>query len=93
MFLIVADKRSVSSFEIEELKVNYKTSCPLQSKCRILMRNSNTDKTLDSSFYEFDVAYIGAPSRAKQGMSTDKQSNLIVVSTRQENRHPMYIKM
>lgn len=94
LFLVFTDKRSISSMKLaEELKVNYKTACLLQSKCRILMRSDNLKKTLDSGFYESDVAYIGAPSKGKQGMGTDKQAYLITVSTGQENRYPLYIKM
>ena len=89
MFLVFTDKRGISCVELaEELKVNYKTACLLQSKCRILMRNSNSCKSLDSSFYESDVAYIGAPSKGKQGMSTEKQAYLIVLSSGQENKYP-----
>ena len=66
LFLVFTDKRQLSSLELaEELKVNYKTACLLHNKCRILMKNSNLDHTLDSSFYESDVAYTGTP--AKQG--------------------------
>lgn len=94
IFLIFTDKRNISSLELaEELNVNYKTACLLQSKCRILMRNSNTEQALDSSFYESDVAYIGAPCENKQGMSTEKQAFLVILSTAQEHKYPMYIKL
>lgn len=93
LFLIFYDKRSISSFELaEELKVNYKTACLLQTKCRILMKESNSRKKLDSFFYEADVAYTGTPS-GKAGMGTDKQPYLAVLSTKQENQYPLYIKL
>lgn len=93
IFLIFNDKRSISSMELaEELKVNYKTACLLQTKCRILMRNSNSSKKLDSSFYESDVAYIGSP-KGKQGMGTEKQAYLVVLSTSQENQYPNFVKI
>lgn len=94
LFLVFTSKRSISGLELaEELKVNYKTALLLQSKCRILMRNANTEKTMDSHFYESDVAYIGAVIPGKQGMSTNKQAYLAVLSTDQENQYPKYIKL
>ena len=95
IFLIFSSKRGISDMELaEELKVNYKTACLLQTKCRILMKDSNSKTTLDSSFYESDVAYIGAPSHnGKRGLGTDKQAFLIVLSTEQENQYPKYIKL
>lgn len=82
----------MSSLQLsEELKVNYKTACLLQTKARILMRNSNSRKSLDSIFYESDVAYTGAPSHnGKRGRGTDKQPFLIMLSTEQENRYPLF---
>ena len=94
IFLIYADKRSISSLELtEELNVNYKTACLLQTKCRLLMRSSNTKQMLDSSFYESDVVYIGAKSEGKQGMGTDKQAFLVILSTHKEHEYPMYVKL
>ena len=77
------------------LDVNYKTALLLCRKCRILMAQSNSDKILDSMFYEADIAYIGASSKGehKQGMTTDKQPLLVVLSTLQENRYPQYLKL
>lgn len=58
------------------------------------MKNSNSKKSLDSSFYESDVAYTGAPSHnGKRGLGTDKQPFLVVLSTEQENQYPLYIKL
>lgn len=40
LFLIFTAKKGISSLELsEELKVNYKTACLLQTKVRILMKN------------------------------------------------------
>ena len=63
LFLIFTASNGISSMELsKELKVNYKTACLLQTKARILMKNSNSKKLLDSNFHESDVAYTGAPS-------------------------------
>lgn len=95
LFLIFTASNGISSIELsKELKVNYKTACLLQTKARILMKNSNSKKFLDSNFYESDVAYTGAPSHnGKRGLGTDKQPFLIVLSTEQENQYPCFIKM
>ena len=95
MFLIFTASNGISSLELsKELKVNYKTACLLQTKARILMKNSNSKKFLDSNFYESDVAYTGAPSHnGKRGLGTDKQPFLIVLSTEQENQYPCFVKM
>ena len=78
----------------KELKVNYKTACLLQTKARILMKNSNSKRFLDSDFYESDVAYTGASSHnGKRGLGTEKQPFLIVLSTEQENQYPRFVKM
>lgn len=47
----------------KELKVNYKTARLLQSKYRILMRDSNVAMILDLQFYESDVANTGTHRR------------------------------
>lgn len=95
LFLIFTAKKGISSLQLsEELKVNYKTACLLQTKARILMRNSNSKRSLDSSFYESDVAYTGAPSHnGKRGRGTDKQPFLVVLSTEQENQYPLFVKL
>ena len=95
LFLIFTANNGISSVELsKELKVNYKTACLLQTKARILMKNSNSKRFLDSDFYESDVAYTGAPSHnGKRGLGTDKQPFLIVLSTEQENQYPRFVKM
>ena len=40
--------------------VNYKTTLKLYRKCKLLMTLSNSEKILDSMFYEADTVYIGA---------------------------------
>ena len=42
-----------------QLDVNYKTALKLCRKCRILMTLSNSEKILDSLFYEADTVYLG----------------------------------
>ena len=95
LFLVFTSCDGISSVELaKELKVNYKTACLLQSKCRILMHDSNASKMLDSQFYESDVAYTGTPSKnGKRGLGTDKQPFLIVLATQQENQYPSYVKI
>lgn len=94
IFLIFTSKNGISSEDLaEELEVNYKTACLLNTKCRILMRESNCEKTLDSMFYESDVAYIGSPSEGKRGLGTSKQPCLVVLSTDRKNQYPRYIKL
>ena len=77
------------------LDVNFKTALLLCRKCRILMAESNSDKILDSMFYEANTAYIGDSSKGehKQGMATDKQPFLAILSTLQENRYLQYLKL
>lgn len=43
-----------------QLDVNYKTALKLCRKCRILMTLSNSEKILDSLFYQADTVYLGA---------------------------------
>ena len=76
--LIFTDKRKVSSLELaEKLEVNYKTACLLHNKCRILVKNSNLDHTLDSSFYESDVTYAGTSEYIKMQEIEKDRSDLI----------------
>ena len=48
-----------------ELDVNYTTALKLRNKCKILMSLFNSEKILDSLFYEADTLYIG--TRTKGG--------------------------
>ena len=96
LFLFFNSNKGISAMDMRSyLDVNYKTALLLCRKCRILMAESNSDKILDSMFYEADTAYIGASSEGdhKQGMATDKQPFLAVLSTLQENRYPQYLKL
>lgn len=52
IFLIFSSTNGISSEKLaNELKINYKSACLLNTKCRILMRQSNSGKRLDSKFY------------------------------------------
>lgn len=96
LFIFFNSSKGISAMEMRsQLDVNYKTALLLCRKCRILMAQSNSDKILDSMFYEADTAYIGATSSKehKQGMATEKQPFLAVLSTLQENRYPQYLKI
>lgn len=57
------------------LNVNYKTALLLYRKCRALMASSDSEKILDSKFYEADTAYIGSASMhpGRTGSDTKKQ--------------------
>jgi len=78
-----------------QLNVNYKTALLLCRKCRCLMLKSNNNHILDSMFYEADTAYIGAKSKGKncQGMGTEKQAFIALLSTSKENKYPQYLKL
>lgn len=88
--------KGVSAIELASaLDVNYKTALLLARKCRILMAKSNSNRTLDSLFYEADTAYIGAKSKEEnhQGCATEQQPFLVVLSTLKENEIPLYVKL
>lgn len=96
LFLFFNNSKGISAMDMRShLDVNYKTALLLCRKCRILMAESNSDKILDSMFYEADAAYTGASSKGEhmQGMATEKQPFLAVLSTLQENRYPQYLKL
>ena len=59
------------------------------------MAQSNSEKILDSMFYEADTAYIGSRSDEEhhQGCATEQQPFLAVLTTKKENSHPMYVKL
>ncbi|MFV0551462.1 MAG: hypothetical protein ACK5L6_06020 [Anaerorhabdus sp.] len=92
LYIFFTSTKGMSAIELaNELDVNYKTALFLSRKCRILMSNSNTHKLLAAIFYEADKTYIGAKSKEKRG--TEQQPFLVVLSTKQENSIPKYIKM
>ena len=56
IFLFFNENKGISAIELcSILDVNYKTALLLESKCRILMSLSNSEKLLNSLFYEADV--------------------------------------
>lgn len=96
LFLFFNANKGISAIELaSNLNVNYKTALLLARKCRILMSQSNGDKLLDSMFYESDVTYIGSTSKepGHQGMGTEKQPFLVVLSTDADNKYPTFLKM
>lgn len=87
MYLFFTANKGFSAIELaNELEINYKTALLLCRKCRILMSQSNSEKILDSFFYEADVAYIGSKSKEehKQGVATEQQPFLVMLSTDKE---------
>lgn len=96
LYLFFTSNKGISAVEIaNNLDVNYKTALLFCQKCRILMSYSNSEKILDSMFYEADTVYIGAKSKNSncQGCATEKQPFLIILSTTKENSGPQYIKL
>jgi len=96
MYLFFTANKGLSAIELaNELEINYKTALLLCRKCRILMSQSNSEKILDSFFYEADVAYIGSKSKEehKQGVATEQQPFLVMLSTDKENKYPNFLKL
>lgn len=94
LFLFFNENKGISAIALcSMLDVNYKTAALLETKCRILMALSNSDKLLNSHYYEADVFNVGAKSKNKSGRASEQQKVLGVLSTRQENRYPQYIKL
>lgn len=96
LFLFFVNNKGISAIELRShLNVNYKTALLLARKCRILMKDSNSTKKLDSLFYESDTAYIGAQSKepGHRGMGTTKQPVLTILSTGEENKYPHFLKL
>lgn len=93
IFLFFSEPKGLTGVDLFNLlDVNYKTALLLETKCRILMSMSNSKKILESKFYEADVFNIGAVSKNKRGRSTEQQEVLGILSTKQENKYPQYIK-
>ena len=59
-FFFSANKGCTAIEMASELDINYKTALKLCRKCRVLMSLSNSEKILDSMFYEADTIYIEA---------------------------------
>lgn len=93
LYLFFSSNKGISAIDMRNaLDINYKSACRLCKKCRILMAQSNSERRLDSMFYESDVTYIGSKTTDGKGMATEKQPFLILLSTQQENAFPLYIK-
>lgn len=94
IFLFFNKNKGISAIELcSILDVNYKTALLLESKCRILMSLSNSDKLLNSLFYEADVFNIGAKSKNNAGRASEQQPILGILSTDKENNYPRYLKL
>ena len=96
LFLFFTANKGISAVEMRShLNVNYKTASLLCRKCRILMADDNASNILDSMFYESDVIYIGAKSKepGHRGMGTTKQPFLTVLSTGEENKYPLHVRL
>ena len=64
--LFFSANKGCSAIEMaSQLNVNYKTALKLCRKCRVLMTLSNSEKILDSMYYEADTIYIGAKTEEK----------------------------
>lgn len=57
------------------------------------MEQSNSEKKLNSLFYECDVSNIGTVSKGKPGVTSMKQPVSILVSTKQRNQSRELIKL
>ena len=94
LYLFFTANKGYSAIEMAStLEINYKSALRLCRKCRILMASSNSQKVLDSMFYESDVTYIGSQSKDKPGMASEQQPFLVILSTDQDNKYPRFIKL
>ena len=66
LYLFFSTNKGISAIEMSNhLNVNYKTALKLCRKCRALMAISNSEKILNSFYYEADTIYIGAKTDNK----------------------------
>ena len=66
LYLFFSANKGCSAIEMaSQLDVNYKTVLKLCRKCRVLMTLSNSEKILDSMYYEAYTIYIGARTEEK----------------------------
>lgn len=66
LYLFFSANKGCSAIEMaSQLDVNYKTTLKLCRNCRVLMTLSNSEKILDSMYYEADTIYIGAKTEEK----------------------------
>lgn len=66
LYLFFTSNKGIYAIEMaSQLSINYKSALRLCNKCRVLMTLSNSEKILDSLFYEADTIYIVARSSNK----------------------------
>ena len=66
LYLFFSANKGYSAIKMtSQLDIIYKTALKLCRKCRILMTLSNSEKILDSMYYEADTIYIGAKTDEK----------------------------
>ena len=88
IFLFFNENKRINAINLcSILDVNYKTALLLESKCRIIMSLSNSDKMLNSLFYEADVFNIGAKSKNNAGRASEQQPILGMLSTDKESNY------
>ncbi|MBS5113936.1 MAG: transposase [Coprobacillus cateniformis] len=66
LYLFFSANKAYSAIEMaNQLDLNYKTALKFCQKCRVLMTLSNSERILDSLFYEADTLYIGSKTSSK----------------------------
>lgn len=66
LYLFFSANKGYSAIKMtSQLDIIYKTALKLCRKCRILMTLSNSEKILDSMYYEANTIYIGAKTNEK----------------------------
>lgn len=66
LYLFFSANKGYSAIKMtSQLDIIYKTALKLCRKCRILMTLSNSEKILDSMYYEANTIYIGAKTDEK----------------------------
>lgn len=94
IFLFFTDNKGLTAISLRShLNIGMTAASLLLKKCRILMRQSNMEKRLESLFLEADVFTIGTPTKEKPGKATEQQEVFMVLSTEKENKYPEYIKL
>ena len=90
--LFFNENKGISAIDLcSILDVSYKTVLLLGTKCRILMSQSNSNKLLNSLFYE--AFNNGAKSKNKAGRASEQQPVLGIPSTDKENNYYRFIKV
>lgn len=94
IYLFFTANKGFSAVEmVSALDINYKTALRLCKKCRILMLESDSQKILDSMFYESDVVYIGAKTEGKTRMATNQHPFFSCSIARQRKQISMLYKI